>query len=457
MFVAFGTPPEQRTFLVRSEAGEQDLSKLADLDALDTLPPREFAAGYAEVVKYGLIDDEPYFHWLEANRREIFEGGPARAEAIAHASNAMTLFVPRRISGFVSVDTGKVRLETILIPIDHTPRPQAALDAAVHLAETLACPMVRFIALHVGREEDEVDLRARCGALRWTASRIATRASAQRSHRRGDAMTQDLLESREGGIATLTMNRPAARNALTRDMIEAMAEALPRLAADPEVRLVVLTGAGGAFCSGGDVKGFARNVAGGSGAAAPMSFDHKVSDLRERMEVTRWLHEMPKPTLAVIPGPAAGAGLSLALACDLRIAADEAKLTTAFSKVGLSGDFGGSFFLSHLVGAAKARELYFTAQVLRGDEARQLGIVHRAVPAAELAAAAGAWAAELAALPTIAVGYMKRNLNATLRGASLAEVLDSEAIHMIRTFETDDHKGAAVAFVEKRAPSFNGR
>jgi 2-(1,2-epoxy-1,2-dihydrophenyl)acetyl-CoA isomerase len=174
------------------------------------------------------------------------------------------------------------------------------------------------------------------------------------------------------------------------------------------------------------------------------------------MEVSRWLHEMPKPTLAVIPGPAAGAGFSLAVACDLRIAADDAKLTTAFSKVGLSGDFGGSWFLNHLVGAAKAREMYFSAQVLSGAEAQRIGLVNRAVPAAMLAEAARAWAAELAALPTIAIGYMKRNLNVGLRG-SLSDVLDAEAIHMIRTFETADHKGAALAFVDKRAPSFDGR
>ncbi len=266
-------------------------------------------------------------------------------------------------------------------------------------------------------------------------------------------MTQDLLETIEGGIATLTMNRPEARNALTREMMLALSEALPRLANDAAVRLVVLTGSGAAFCSGGDVKGFAKNAA---AAAVTQSFDHKVTDLRARMEVARWLHEMPKPTLAVIPGPAAGAGFSLALACDLRIAADNAKFTTAFAKIGLSGDFGGSYFLNHLVGAAKAREMYFTGQVLLGDEAQRIGLVNRVVPAAQLADAARAWAAELAALPTVAIGYMKRNLNAGLRG-SLSDVLDAEAIHMIRTFETSDHKGAAAAFVEKRAPSFEGR
>jgi 2-(1,2-epoxy-1,2-dihydrophenyl)acetyl-CoA isomerase len=269
-------------------------------------------------------------------------------------------------------------------------------------------------------------------------------------------VTQELLETIEGGVATLTMNRPEARNALTREMMQALAEALPRLASDPAVRAVVLTGAGKAFCSGGDVKGFAKRAAGNAGAASEMSFDQKVTDLRMRMETSRWLHEMPKPTLAVLPGAAAGAGLSLALACDMRIAADDAKFTTAFSKIGLSGDFGGSYFLNHLVGAARARELYFSGRVVLADEALQMGMVNRVVPASQLATAAQSWAAELAALPTVAVGYMKRNLNVGLR-ASLSDVLDSEAIHMIRTFETEDHKGAAVAFVEKRAPQFKGR
>lgn len=270
-------------------------------------------------------------------------------------------------------------------------------------------------------------------------------------------MTQDLLESVENGIATLTMNRPDARNALSREMLAALAEALPRLAADPAVRVVVLTGTGKAFCAGGDVKGFAKAAAGAAaGNAAPMAFDQKVNDLRLRMDVSRVLHEMPKPTLAVIPGPAAGAGLSLALACDVRIAADDAKLTTAFSKVGLSGDFGGSYFLNHLVGAAKARELYFTARVVRAADAVQMGMVNQTVPSDQLAQAALALAQELASLPTIAVGYMKKNLNLGLR-ASLSDVLDSEAIHMISTFDTEDHKGAAAAFVEKRAPQFNGR
>jgi len=265
-------------------------------------------------------------------------------------------------------------------------------------------------------------------------------------------MGSDLLETFHDGIATLTINRPQSRNSMTTEVMQGLSEAMPRLANDPAVRLVVLTGAGGAFCAGGDVKGFVNKE---PGSANSLPFEQNVSLLRASMEVSRWLHEMPKPTLAVISGPAAGAGLSLALACDLRIAADDAKLTTAFSKIGLSGDFGGSYFLNHLVGAAKAREMYFTGEVVLGAQAVLIGLVNRSVPKDQLAQAAQAWALELAALPTLAIGYMKRNLNAGLRG-SLSEVLDLEAIHMIRTFETEDHKAAAIAFVEKKLPRFQG-
>ena len=265
-------------------------------------------------------------------------------------------------------------------------------------------------------------------------------------------MSSELLETFHDGIATLTINRPQSRNSMTTEVMQGLSEAMPRLANDPSVRLVVLTGAGGAFCAGGDVKGFVNKE---PGSANSLPFEQNVNLLRASMEVSRWLHEMPKPTLAVISGSAAGAGLSLALACDMRIAADDAKLTTAFSKIGLSGDFGGSYFLNLLVGAAKAREMYFTGEVVLGAQAARIGLVNRSVPKDQLAQAAHDWALELAALPTLAIGYMKRNLNAGLRG-SLSEVLDLEAIHMIRTFETEDHKAAAIAFVEKKSPRFQG-
>ena len=263
-------------------------------------------------------------------------------------------------------------------------------------------------------------------------------------------MSDVLLETIEDSIATVTMNRPEARNAFTREMMAGLSEKLSRLAKDSSVRAVVLTGAGGAFCAGGDVKGFAAN------AGVKVNFDEKIQDLRGRMEVSRLLHEMPKPTLAVIPGPAAGAGFSLAMACDMRIASDDAKITTAFSKVGLSGDFGGSYFLTKLLGEAKAKELYFTADVVLGKDAEVIGMVNKSVPAEELSAAAAAMAKRLASLPTVAIGYMKKNINKASEG-TLSEVLDWEANQMIRAFETEDHQGAAVAFVEKRAPEFKGR
>ncbi len=271
-------------------------------------------------------------------------------------------------------------------------------------------------------------------------------------------MTDHLIETHDNGVATLTMNRPEARNAMSGEMMAAMTEALPRLASDRNVRCVVLTGAGGAFCAGGDVKGFASEASSSGGDAKPRGFDleGRSHGLRQGMELSRILHEMPKPTLAAIPGPAAGAGFSLALACDLRIALDTAKLTTAFSKVGLSGDYGGSFFLPYIVGQAKARELYFTASVLSGADALEIGLVNRVANADDFEAQTQAFAQELGSLPTVAVGYMKKNLNAAY-GGSLSDTFDREALHMVRCFMTDDHKGAAVAFVEKKAPVFNGR
>ena len=268
-------------------------------------------------------------------------------------------------------------------------------------------------------------------------------------------MTSHLIETFDDGVATLTMNRPEARNALTGEMLAALSAAVPRLADDPKVRVVVLTGAGGAFCAGGDVKGFAADPGRGSGSSSGPSLEQRVAGLRRGMEVVKVLHEMPKPTIAVMPGPAAGAGLSLALACDLRICVSTAKVTTAFSKIAVSGDYGGSYFLSKLVGTARARELYFTADVLTGDQALAMGIVTKVAPPEEFASAAEAYVRYLASLPTLAVGYMKRNLNISEHG-TLSELLDLEAMHMARTMMTEDHKAASIAFVEKRPPVFNG-
>jgi 2-(1,2-epoxy-1,2-dihydrophenyl)acetyl-CoA isomerase len=265
------------------------------------------------------------------------------------------------------------------------------------------------------------------------------------------SMTQDLLETVKNGVAILTMNRPERLNAFSGPMLDALLDAVRRLADDAAVGAVVLTGAGRAFCAGGDVKAMAEGR-----EADGETLEARAQSLRSRMEVSRWLHQMPKPTIAMIRGAAAGAGLSVALACDLRIAADSARFGTAFARVGYSGDFGGSFFLTKLVGTAKARELYFTADLIDAQQALDLGMVNRVVADSALEDETMALASRIAAGPRIALGYMKRNLNAAESGP-LAELLDLEAWHHSRCGMTEDHREAARAFVEKRAPVFRGR
>jgi 2-(1,2-epoxy-1,2-dihydrophenyl)acetyl-CoA isomerase len=186
------------------------------------------------------------------------------------------------------------------------------------------------------------------------------------------------------------------------------------------------------------------------------TLEERAQGLRSRMEVSRWLHELPKPTIAMVRGAAAGAGLSLALACDLRVAGDSARFATAFARVGYSGDFGGSFYLTRLVGTAKARELYFTADIVDAAQALALGLVNRVVPDATLEDETMALAGRLARGPRIALRYMKRNMNAAETG-TLAEVLDLEAWHHTRCGMTEDHREATRAFVDKREPTFRGR
>jgi 2-(1,2-epoxy-1,2-dihydrophenyl)acetyl-CoA isomerase len=264
-------------------------------------------------------------------------------------------------------------------------------------------------------------------------------------------MSDDLLEAIDGGVATLTMNRPERRNAMSKAMLEGLLEALGRLADDNAVGAIVLTGTEPAFCAGGDVKAMAE---GKEFAAGTM--EEKARLLRGHMEISRLLHELPKPTIAMVRGAAAGAGLSLALACDMRIAGTSAKFTTAFARVGYSGDFGGSYYLTRLVGTAKARELYYTADLIDAATALELGLVNRVVPDDELEAETRALAARIAAGPRVAIGYMKRNMNAAESG-TLAELLDLEAWHHTRCGMTEDHREATKAFVEKREPVFKGR
>jgi 2-(1,2-epoxy-1,2-dihydrophenyl)acetyl-CoA isomerase len=268
-----------------------------------------------------------------------------------------------------------------------------------------------------------------------------------------DTGTDDLLADIDDGVAVLTMNRPERRNAMSEAMMTAMDRVLGQVETDDEVGCVILTGAGRAFCAGGDVKAMAER----SAADRAQTLDAAVHRQRLRQRATSGrLWQMPKPTIAAIGGPAAGAGLSLALACDLRYAVEGAVLTTAFAKVGFSGDYGGTWFLTQLVGSAKARELYYFSDRLSSADAEHLGIVNAVFPEASFDAEVRQRATRLAHGPRIAYRYMKENLNRAVNG-ELGECLDLEVTHHLRTGLTDDHREAARAFVERREPRFTGR
>jgi len=269
-----------------------------------------------------------------------------------------------------------------------------------------------------------------------------------------DTGTGQLLCRLDDGVATITLNRPERKNALSDELTPALRQTLLTLEADPTVRCVVITGAGSAFCAGGDVSGMSAR-SGDSPTPSP-SLQDAVRRLQHGQEtLTLRLFELAKPTIAALPGPAAGAGLSIALACDLRIAAASAFVVTAFANIGLSGDYGGSWFLTQLVGPARAKELYYTSRRVGAEEALALGIVNEVVPDAELPERTRALARTIANGPPIALRYMKQNLNRAV-GADLKTCLAEEAERMVRCTRTDDHREAVRAFLDKRAPYFEG-
>jgi 2-(1,2-epoxy-1,2-dihydrophenyl)acetyl-CoA isomerase len=269
-----------------------------------------------------------------------------------------------------------------------------------------------------------------------------------------DTGTTDLTAELHAGILTLTLHRPAARNAMSGEMTAALAQQLGWAELAPEVKVVVLTGAGQGFCAGGDVKGMDQR---NQGSGRQTTIDEAIYAQRvNQRETSGRLFNMPKPTLAALPGAAAGAGLGLALACDLRIMARTAIMTTAFARVGFSGDYGGTYFLTQLVGAAKARELYFFSERITADEALRLGLTNWVCEPEELQAKTREIARRLAAGPTVAYRYMKENLNRAM-GGELGECMDLEVTHHVHCGQTADHKEAARAFVEKREPVFAGR
>jgi len=263
-------------------------------------------------------------------------------------------------------------------------------------------------------------------------------------------MDDVLIERTEGALRILALNRPERRNALNAALCEGLLQALRDAADDTEVGAVLLRGEGPAFCVGGDVKDMAE------GKGRDLTTEQRVRSLRRRMEASRLLHTMPKPTVAAVRGAVAGAGLSLALACDFRVVAKSTKITSAFAKVGLSGDYGGSWFLTRIVGAARARDLYLRPRVIGADDALAIGLVTEVVDDDALEERAHRLAQELAQGPRVTLGYMKQNLNHAISG-SLESALDLEALHHTLSAGTQDHREAAAAFVEKREPRFVGR
>ncbi|MDX2157192.1 MAG: enoyl-CoA hydratase-related protein [Hyphomicrobiaceae bacterium] len=264
--------------------------------------------------------------------------------------------------------------------------------------------------------------------------------------------TGQLLCSVREGVAILTLNRPEARNALSTELSPALRRMIAACGADPGVRALLITGAGTAFCAGGDVKNM-----GDRRAPTDHTHDEKFRIMQERHRGSAGaLYTLRKPTVAALPGAAAGAGLALALACDIRIAAASAFVTTGYVKVGLSGDYGVAWLLTRAAGASRARELMLTAERVEAKRAEELGIVHRVVDDAVLQQEAFALARSLAAGPSVAIGYIKDNLDEALE-LSHIEAIDREAERMMRTQGTDDHKEAVRAFVEKRKPVFKGR
>ena len=262
-------------------------------------------------------------------------------------------------------------------------------------------------------------------------------------------MTEPVLVRRDGSVATVAMNRPEKLNAFTDDLRDAMLAALPQALADESVRVVVVTGAGRAFCAGADI-GYMQGLL--------EKKDWKAAEAlveAGRAMVTA-IREAPKPVIASVNGAAAGGGANLALSCDIRIASDRASIGQTFSRIGLHPDWGATFFLPRLVGPSKALELFWSGDVIDAARALELGVFNRVVPHDQLENETRALAQALAAKPPIAISLAKR---ATYRSESLAlrEMLDMELAHQKQCFRSQDATEGLEAFLEKRPPHFAGK
>ena len=255
----------------------------------------------------------------------------------------------------------------------------------------------------------------------------------------------DIEVTHDAGVATVTINRPQRKNAVTGEMWGQLAETFRSLSADSEVRCVIITGAGGEFCSGADLS--ARTASG-----KPV---HQLTAMRMVNDAALSLHRMPQPTIAKVRGVAVGAGCNMAFGCDLVVASDTARFSEIFSKRGLSVDFGGTWLLPRRVGMHRAKELAFFADIISAADARELGLVNRVLPDTELDAFVDGWAKRLAAGPPIALSLTKRMLNNSLN-VTMEEALDDEGAAQTVNFGTKDTMEAMRAFIEKRDPQFKG-
>ncbi|MDP6690904.1 MAG: enoyl-CoA hydratase [Alphaproteobacteria bacterium] len=264
-------------------------------------------------------------------------------------------------------------------------------------------------------------------------------------------MSETVLYEIDGAIATITLNRPDRLNAMNKELIATMVDTLERAASDPAIRVLILTGAGRGFCAGGDLAGFADGE-----FKEERPVESRIADLRHSMRTSHLLRESPFVSIAAINGACAGAGFSWALACDLRYAAQSAKFSSAFLNAGLSGDFGGTFSLTQIVGTAKARELYLLSDRFTAADAERFGIVSEAVPDEDLMAHVRGKAQQMADSAPIALRCIKQNLNDATK-LSMSEAMDHEADRHSRCGMTEDNTEAAKAFLEKRKPVFQGR
>lgn len=274
-----------------------------------------------------------------------------------------------------------------------------------------------------------------------------------------DAIRWDLADT---GVLTLSFDRPEVKNAIDTAGQKLLVRRLDDAARHPGVKVVVLTGTGSSFCTGADIRTMGapdpEDAIAREYGQTPLwqATEARIDRLKHLAGASLQLHGMGKPTIAKLRGPAAGMGFSMALACDFRIAADNAFFISSFAKIGTSGDYGGSYFLTQLVGPSKAKEIYMFSDRVQADEALTLGMVNRVVPDAELDAATDAFALRLAQGPAMAYRYIKQNIHAAAH-QTVEEVFDLEARNMIRCRLSEDCQEALVAFQEKRQPRFEGK